>query len=111
MVDASTTPVGVPADGSAAEPTLVLMFSGRLHLGIQRRRIPRAGLLLGRAATIFDEAFTDERMAIRHAELRLDAGRVMLRDLGSETGTRLNGQPLTRERALQPGDVIRLGDT
>ena len=36
---------------------------------------------------------------------------VLVRDHGSETGTRLNGQILVGERALEPGDVLRLGDT
>jgi DNA-binding NtrC family response regulator len=98
-------------DGTAVEPTLVLMFSGRGNGGTQRRRIPREGLLLGRDAPVFDDAFEDSRMSVRHAEVRIEAGRVFLRDLNSELGTRLNGQLLMGERALEPGDVLRLGDT
>lgn len=50
-------------------------------------------------------------MSARHAEVRIEAGRVLLRDLGSALGTRLNGQRLVGDRALEPGDVVRLGDT
>src|SRR5256885_8224005 len=107
----ATMHAAVPTDGTAIEPTLVLMFSGHGNGGTQRRRIPREGLLLGRDAAVFDDAFEDPRMSVRHAEVRIEAGRVLIHDLGSETGTRLNGQLLMGERALEPGDVLRLGDT
>ena len=102
---------GTAVDGSALEPTLVLVFCGPGNGGTQRRRIPREGLLLGRDATVFDEPFADPRMSIRHAEVRFEKGRVLLRDLDSEQGTRVNGQLLIGDRALEPGDVVRLGDT
>jgi DNA-binding NtrC family response regulator len=111
MGDAPTTHAGVRMDGTAIEPTLVLTFFGHGNGGTQRRAIPRGGLLLGRDEVVFDDAFDDFRMAPRHAEVRIDAGRVLIRDLGSEVGTRLNGQLLVGERALEPGDVLRLGDT
>src|SRR5947209_7462816 len=111
MGDSPTTHGGVPPEGTVLEPTLVRMFSGRGSLGTQRRHIPRAGLLLGREEAVFDDAFDDMRMSIRHAEIRMEGGRVLVRDHGSETGTRLNGQILVGERALEPGDVLRLGDT
>jgi len=111
MGDSPTTRGGVPPNGTVLEPTLVRMFSGRGSLGTQRRRIPRAGLLLGREEAVFDDAFDDMRMSIRHAEIRMEGGKVLVRDHGSETGTRLNGQILVGERALEPGDVLRLGDT
>src|SRR5438093_9424231 len=103
--------VGVPSDFTSLQPTFVLLFLGRGSLGTQRRRIPRAGLLLGREEAVFDDAFDDMRMSIRHAEIRMEGGKVLVRDHGSETGTRLNGQILVGERALEPGDVLRLGDT
>src|SRR5437879_5878860 len=106
MRDVLATHAAVPMDGTAIEPTLVLTFSGRGNGGTQRRRIPREGILLGREAVVFDDAFDDARMSIRHAEIRIEAGRVLLRDLGSENGTRLNGQILLGERALEPGDVL-----
>jgi DNA-binding NtrC family response regulator len=37
--------------------------------------------------------------------------RVLVRDLGSVHGSRLNGEVLTGERTLSRGDVLRLGDT
>jgi pSer/pThr/pTyr-binding forkhead associated (FHA) protein len=44
----------------------------------------------------------------RHAEIRYDGARAVLRDLGSTNGTRVNGQPLTGECELQPGDRIEI---
>jgi len=111
MGEAATPRASVPMDGTAVEPMLVLTFAGRGNGGTQRCRIPRAGLLLGRDAVVFDHPFDDSRMSARHAEVRIDGGRVLIRDLGSETGTRLNGQVLGGERALEAGDVLRLGDT
>jgi DNA-binding NtrC family response regulator len=102
---------GVPTDGTALEPTLVLTFSARGGGGTQRCRIPHQGLLLGHDTVVFDDAFDDPRMAARHAMVRIEAGRVLVCDLGSEIGTRLNGQVLVGERTLEPGDVLRLGDT
>jgi DNA-binding NtrC family response regulator len=98
-------------ESAGARPALVLAFSGSAGGGGQPRQIPRGGLVLGRDAAVFDDAFRDPRMAARHAEVRLEGGRAVLRDLGSEAGTRLNGHLLISERALEPGDVIRLGDT
>jgi len=95
----------------ALEPTLVLAFSGREQSGTQRRSIPRNGLLLGRGADVFDEPFSDERMSARHADVRLQQGGALLRDLGSGSGTRVNGQLLVGEHALAGGDVVRCGDT
>ena len=48
----------------------------------------------------------------RHAEISLRGSppRAFLKDLGTTNGTRLNGQPLTGERALADRDVIRVGE-
>jgi len=49
----------------------------------------------------------DPHVSRRHAEVRLQGGRYMLRDLNSTAGTRVNGQLVT-EHLLQPGDVIAI---
>src|SRR6059058_4833430 len=105
MGEGPTTRSGATRDGTAVEPTLVLTFAGRGNGGTQRCRIPPVGLLLGRNALVFDEPFDDSRMSARHAELRIDGGKVLVRDLGSETGTRLNGHVLGGERALEAENV------
>ena len=49
----------------------------------------------------------DPHVSRRHAEIRLQGGRYMLRDLNSTAGTRVNGQ-LAMEHLLAPGDVIAI---
>jgi FHA domain/DUF1707 SHOCT-like domain len=44
----------------------------------------------------------------RHAELRRDGDRWLLRDLGSRNGTRVNGIRVTDEAEVRPGDNISL---
>ena len=46
-----------------------------------------------------------------HAEIVLDGSRYVLRDKNSRFGTFVNGEAVTADRALNPGDVIRLGRT
>jgi DNA-binding NtrC family response regulator len=111
MVATPPTHGSVPMDGTANEPTLILTFAGNGNAGTQRRRIPPAGLLIGRDEVVFDDAFDDPSMSVRHAEIRIEGERVLLRDLGSGIGTRLNGQILVGDRALEAGDVLRMGDT
>lgn len=45
----------------------------------------------------------------RHAEVRFDQGRFVVADLGSTNGTYVNGERLTGERVLSPGDRIDVG--
>jgi hypothetical protein len=46
----------------------------------------------------------------RHAELRRDGARWLLRDLGSRNGTRVNGVRLLDEAEVSPGDRVSFGD-
>ena len=50
----------------------------------------------------------DPSASRKHAQLRLDDGRVFVADLGSYNGTTVNGDPLTGERELRTGDVIQV---
>jgi DNA-binding NtrC family response regulator len=97
------------SSGVELVPTLVHVFKDHGRGVTERRRIPRDGLVLGARAAVFADPFDDACLSPRHAEIRLDAGRPFVRDLGG--GTRLNGDALMGERALDPGDVIRMGDT
>jgi len=92
-------------------PTLVHAFKDQGRGATERRRIPKEGLLLGLGAEVFGDPFDDPGMSIRHLQIRMEAGRAFARDLASAGGTRVNGEPLLGERALDAGDVLRLGDT
>jgi predicted component of type VI protein secretion system len=50
----------------------------------------------------------DDRISRFHAKLQDHSGRVILTDLGSTNGTRVNGHPI-QMRILQTGDVISVG--
>jgi uncharacterized protein (TIGR02996 family) len=53
--------------------------------------------------------FDDLALSSRHCEVSWEGGFWKLRDLGSDAGTRVNGQPLTHARALFTGDRIEFG--
>jgi transcriptional regulator with GAF, ATPase, and Fis domain len=65
---------------------------------------------LGRATTN-RIVLKDELCSREHAEIYHAAGRWHVRDFDSLNGTRLNGERLTRERELAPGDEVHLGRT
>jgi len=98
-------------DGAELVPTLVLAFKDRGRGASERRQIPSAGLVLGLGASVFARPFDDTRMSPRHAEIRIEGGRAHVRDLASGVGTRVNGEALLGTRALDAGDVLRMGDT
>ena len=55
-----------------------------------------------------DVVLSDSRVSRRHAQLRWRFGRYVLYDLGSTSGTTVNGRLIT-EVVLEPGDVFSLG--
>jgi DNA-binding NtrC family response regulator len=89
----------------------MLAFKDQGRGTTEHRQIPRGGLMLGLGAEVFAKPFDDVRMSARHAEVGIDQGRPFVRDLESGGGTRLNGEALIGTRSLEPGDVLRLGDT
>jgi pSer/pThr/pTyr-binding forkhead associated (FHA) protein len=44
-----------------------------------------------------------------HCEVVLQGGEVVVRDLGSTNGTFVNGQQVTKEAVLKPGQTLKLG--
>src|SRR5437588_11770929 len=50
----------------------------------------------------------DERVSRFHAKIQLDSDDVILTDLDSTNGTRINGNPI-QIRRLRPGDRVGLG--
>ncbi|HKB42513.1 MAG TPA: sigma 54-interacting transcriptional regulator, partial [Gemmataceae bacterium] len=65
---------------------------------------------LGRATTN-RIVLKDELCSREHAEIYHSGGRWRIRDLESLNGTRLNGDRLTKENDLAPGDEVHLGRT
>ena len=55
-----------------------------------------------------DIQLNDDRISRAHAKLQDHSGRVILTDLGSTNGTRVNGHPI-QMRVMQHGDIILVG--
>lgn len=55
-----------------------------------------------------DIQLNDERVSRIHAKLQEDRGQIILTDLNSTNGSRVNGHPV-QLRVLQPGDHVQIG--
>jgi len=65
-------------------------------------------LTVGRSSKS-DCVLPEDCVSRRHAELRRDGERWLLRDLGSSNGTRVNGLRVIDEIEVRPGDRLSLG--
>ena len=92
----------------AIPPGAVLRVSGP---GRPARDVALDGrpLTIGRAADL-ELVLADRLASRRHARLSSRGGRLVLVDLGSTNGTRVNGAPV-REAVVGPGDRIEIGTT
>jgi predicted component of type VI protein secretion system len=52
----------------------------------------------------------DRNVSRRHARFVLQSGSVFVEDLGSLTGTRVNGERISGRRKLREGDLVQIGD-
>ena len=52
---------------------------------------------------------TDRNVSRRHARFVRQSGAVFVEDLGSLTGTRVNGERITGRRRLREGDLVLAG--
>jgi hypothetical protein len=79
--------------------------------GMPPRAVPLSGrpITIGRA-TDAELILADPLVSRHHARLGLRGGRLVLVDLGSTNGTRVNGE-LVREAVIGPGDRIEVGGT
>lgn len=74
-----------------------------LSFGVDR------SLVLGRSLES-DIAVVSPHVSRQHARLDLDAGQLMIEDLGSANGTVVNGRPMKGRCALENEDEIRFHD-
>lgn len=79
-----------------------------LSLGSRRIGLPDGEHVVGRSRES-DVVVRDATVSRAHALLAVDGGRVTLQDLGSSNGTRVNGERVREETALEAGDQLRLG--
>ncbi|MGE0026774.1 MAG: FHA domain-containing protein [Thermoleophilia bacterium] len=75
----------------------------------------RFGLRGGQATIgrgpVMDIVLTDPHVSRRHAVLRRAGGAILVDDLGSTSGTVVNGVRISGPTTLAPGDRVVLGDT
>src|SRR4051812_19949565 len=69
-------------------------------------------LLLGRTAEGFGSLSGDPEISRRHAQIsRTPEGRLYISDLGSTNGTFVNGERISGSAWLNPGDVVKVGQS
>jgi Nif-specific regulatory protein len=71
---------------------------------------PGESVTIGRAPTN-QIVIKDERCSRNHAEIFYSHGRWTLRDLDSRNGTLIGGKRVVADYALQPGDIVRIGNS
>ena len=81
----------------------------RPHLPVLALPQADGPVTLGRSRDC-DCVLAEPSVSRRHAELRRDGARWLLRDLGSRNGTRVNGVRLLDEAEVRPGDRVSFGD-
>jgi hypothetical protein len=75
---------------------------------VQVYELDQPVIRIGRGESM-DVLIDNVSVSRRHAEIREENGTWLLRDLGSSNGTFLNGQRVTTEQTLRPGDEISFG--
>lgn len=45
----------------------------------------------------------------KHCSIKVDEGKVVIKDMGSRNGTLINGKLIDNEHEVQPGDILRVG--
>src|SRR2546430_4865140 len=53
---------------------------------------------------------TERNVSRRHARLLKEDGRVLIEDLGSYNGVRVNGEKISRPTRIKEGDLVEIGD-
>lgn len=121
-VDAELSPVVVlaagadPADGGTRVFEVPVVHAPDVSIEVREpgrspRQVPVTGgpMRIGRAPEC-ELVLEDSRVSRRHARLHARNGVLVLTDLGSTNGTRVNGNRIT-ELVLGEGDRIQVGDT
>ncbi len=88
--------------GGAGRACSLLVFERDASWSVQ---LPLDGVVrIGRAPDV-DVRLSDRGVSARHATIAVTGGRVLIQDLGSTNGTRVNGKRVERA-SLQVGDLV-----
>jgi pSer/pThr/pTyr-binding forkhead associated (FHA) protein len=66
-------------------------------------------IVVGRATEGVGWRLPDRNVSRRHARFTRSSGHIFVEDLGSLTGTRLNGERVGSRRRIRPGDLVEIG--
>jgi predicted component of type VI protein secretion system len=77
-----------------------------------RSAVPFTGdeIVIGRGGEEVTFRLGDRDVSRRHARFVHASGAVFVEDLGSLTGTRVNGERIQARRRLREGDLVQIGD-
>ncbi len=67
-------------------------------------------IVVGRGTEDVTFRLNERNVSRRHARFSRLSGAVFVEDLGSLTGTRVNGEKITGRRKLRDGDLVQIGD-
>jgi hypothetical protein len=103
-------PQRVRRSRSTKPPEPGVPATGRLMLGRKRYGLDSSAVTIGRGPEN-DIALEDDFASVSHARVEPRPDGVWIEDVGSTNGTYVNGVRLTGSQMLQPGDVVRVGET
>lgn len=98
----TTPPLSMVVNNADVPPAVLTLPSG------QRIELHEGHYVLGRHLES-DIVLNDSNVSRKHAEFVCAADEVIVRDLGSTNGTKVNGVGVTGDQLLQHGDVINFG--
>jgi hypothetical protein len=118
--EASRAPSAAAELAGAGGSVLVLAGRGgdkKFRVEIAAEELERAaaasegGVVLGRSKSLSDKVIDDPSVSRRHAKFFLADGVLMVEDMGSAYGTKVNGKALAQNEAggLKPGDKLTIG--
>lgn len=102
----SKTPSSMPAPATSGTAYLIVISGNEMG---RRLSLGSSSIEAGRAMGC-DFSIAHESVSRRHARIFWTGTAYRVRDLGSTNGTFVNDEPV-RERELQEGDRIRIGET
>jgi two-component system, cell cycle response regulator len=111
MADGDTTRTiprspGRDTVGEDRAPAPCLIVIRGLNVG-QSVRLGHTELILGRGSQA-DVDLGDDSVSRRHASVHMEGGRALVTDLGSKTGTFVNGKRIAAPATLADGDKIQV---
>jgi hypothetical protein len=67
--------------------------------------------IYGRSTSKTDVVIDDDKVSKIHARIQIKDNKIILRDMGSENGTWLNGEEISGPTEINQDDEIRIGET